>query len=194
MAMGILEPAGYAGKDIVRVFFAIWPDGAARERLLAIGDSLQRNSGFTGRRIKPENIHLTLVFVGNVDGSGLGALCDAAEGIAKTRKKPFELIIQEVGCWKHNHIAYAAPRQIPSALNELVGLLRKAIESVGFPTEERIYKPHVTLMRDAKCAGLHWRIEPVAWEVREWLLVKSEQTSEGVVYSPVGRWVLGTSG
>jgi 2'-5' RNA ligase len=192
--MGILGPAGYAGKDIVRVFFAIWPDCAVRERLLEIGDSLQRNPGFAGRRIKAENIHLTLVFVGNVDRSGLDALCGAAEGIAKIRKRPFELVIQEVGCWKHNHIVYAAPRRIPLALKELVSSLRKAIESVGFSTEERTYKPHVTLMRDATCPGLPQRIEPVAWEVREWLLVKSEQTREGVVYSPVGRWVLGTSG
>jgi 2'-5' RNA ligase len=191
--MGVIEQAGCAGKDIVRVFFAIWPDAAARKQLLEIADGLQRNPGCTGRRIKAENIHLTLVFVGNVDKSGLEALCDAAEGIAKTRKRPFELVIQEVGCWKHNRIAYAAPREIPSALKEMAGLLRKAIESAGFSTEERAYKPHITLMRDATCAGLPWRIEPVVWEVREWLLAKSEQTREGVVYSPVARWMLGTS-
>lgn len=191
--MEAIEQAGYAGKDTVRVFFAIWPDAIARKRLLEIAGGLQWNSGFTGRRIKAENIHLTLVFVGNVDKSGLEALCRAAEGIAKLPKRSFELVIQEIGCWKHNRIAYVAPREIPAALKELVGLLQKAIESVGFSTEERAYKPHVTLMRDATCAGLSPRIEPVVWEVREWLLVKSEQTREGVLYSPVARWKLGTS-
>jgi 2'-5' RNA ligase len=191
--MKVIEQAGCAGNGTVRVFFAIWPDAGARKRLLEITDSLQRKPGCTGRRIKAENIHLTLVFVGNVDKSRLGALCNAAEGIAKTREKPFELVIQEVGCWKHNRIAYAAPNEIPWALKEMVGLLRKAIESAGFSTEERAYKPHVTLIRDATCAELPWRIEPVMWEVREWLLVKSEQTRDSVVYSPVARWMLGTS-
>jgi 2'-5' RNA ligase len=192
--MGIIEQGERAGKN-ARVFFAIWPDAAAKEQLMELASGLQRNLGCTGRRISAENIHLTLVFVGNVDNHGLQALCRAAEEIAKTGKRPFELVIQKIGYWKHNHIAYAAPREIPSALEELVGILREAIESVGFSAEERAYKPHITLMRDATCSPLSKTMEaigPVVWEVREWLLVKSEQSGGGgVVYSPIGYWPLG---
>ena len=87
--MEVIEQAGCAGKDTVRVFFAIWPGDAARKRLLEITDGLQRNLACTGRRIRAENIHLTLVFVGNVDKSGLEALCRAAEGIAKNTRETF---------------------------------------------------------------------------------------------------------
>ncbi|HVW63606.1 MAG TPA: RNA 2',3'-cyclic phosphodiesterase [Nitrosospira sp.] len=185
--------AGHAGKNTVRVFFAIWPDTAVREQLLEMANGLQRNPGCSGRKIKAENIHLTLVFVGNVDHDGLEALRHAAEGIARTGRKSFELVIQGVGYWKRNRIVFAALNEIPQALKELVSQLGKAIELIGFSTEERAYKPHVTLMRDAVCPMLlHRRIEPVVWKVREWLLVKSEQTGEGVAYSPVDRWTLGT--
>lgn len=160
---------------------------------MEMASGLQQNLGCTGRRIRAENIHLTLVFVGNVDNHGLQALCRAAEEIAKAGKRPFELVLQETGYWKHNHIAYAAPRDIPLALEELVGILREAIESAGFSAEERAYKPHVTLMRDATCSPLSRTMEairPVVWKVHEWLLVKSEQTGGGLVYSPIGRWPL----
>lgn len=191
--MGIIEQAGRAGKDTMRVFFAIWPDDAAREQLQALANSLQQDFGCIGRRIKAENIHLTLVFVGNVDNRGLESLYGAADGIDKGGIRSFELAIQQVGCWKHSHIAYVAPRDVPSVLEELVGLLRQAIESAGFSLEQRAYRPHITLIRDAACRALPQSMEPVVWGVREWLLVKSEQAREGVVYSPVGRWRLGTS-
>jgi 2'-5' RNA ligase len=191
--MGVIEQGGCSGKS-ARVFFAIWPDDAVREQLVEMASGLQRNLGCSGRRIRAENIHLTLVFVGSVDTRGFQALCRAAEEITKTAKRPFELVIREIGYWKHNHIAYAAPHEIPPALGELAGLLRKAIESVGFLAEERAYKPHITLMQDATCPALsrvREAIGPIIWEVREWLLVKSEQTGGGVVYSPIGRWPLG---
>jgi 2'-5' RNA ligase len=192
--MRVIEQGGCSGKS-VRVFFAIWPDDAVREQLVEMASGLQRNLGCSGRRIRAENIHLTLVFVGSVDNSGLEALHSAAEGIVKTGKRPFELVIQEIGYWKHSRIAYAAPREIPSALKELVSLLGKTIKSVGFSPEERAYKPHVTLLRDATCPALsrmRGAIRPVVWEVRQWLLVKSEQTEGGVVYSPIGCWPFGT--
>ena len=155
--MEVIEQARYAGKDELRVFFAIWPDSAAREQLLEIASGLQRDLGCTGRRIRAENIHLTLVFVGNVDNRGLQALCDAAEGIAKKSTAPFELVIQKIGYWKHNCVAYAAPLGIPSRLEELVSFLRKATESIGFSPEERAYKrPH----RNAQANPSHREYSP----------------------------------
>jgi 2'-5' RNA ligase len=188
----MIEQAGRAGKDAVRIFFAIWPDDATRELLRPVANSLQNDFRCAGRRIKAEDIHLTLVFVGNVDNRGLEALYNAADGIGKGDTRPFELAIQQIGYWKHSRIAYVAPREIPSALEELVSLLRQAIECAGFSLEQRAYRPHITLIRDAACRALPGSMEPVIWRVREWLLVKSEQTREGAVYSPVGRWMLGT--
>jgi 2'-5' RNA ligase len=45
-------------------------------------------------------------------------------------------------------------------------------------------------MRNALCRNLPELSAPIAWQAREWLLVKSEQTSGGSVYAPVGRWSL----
>jgi 2'-5' RNA ligase len=45
-------------------------------------------------------------------------------------------------------------------------------------------------MRNARCQTVPELQQPVTWRAREWLLVKSEQTSGGSAYAPVGRWSL----
>ena len=55
------------------------------------------------------------------------------------------------------------------------------------------YAPHITLMRNAFCPILPELAEPVAWRVRKWMLVKSEQTGNGSVYTPIRCWPLETS-
>ena len=66
------ENTGSTGRT-VRVFFAIWPDNAAQKQLAALAKQLQAESLCGGRKIKPENIHLTLVFVGEVDSRQAGS-------------------------------------------------------------------------------------------------------------------------
>jgi 2'-5' RNA ligase len=177
----------------VRVFFAIWPDDAAQKQLAALTERLQAESLCSGRKIEPENIHLTLVFVGEVDSGKLAALCRAADGIKGSDARAFDVVIEEIRYWKHNRIVYAATRQIPQNLMNLASALQDALSVAGFPIERRAYRPHITLMRKASCQPLPELAEPIAWRAIEWILVKSEQTSDGSVYSPIGRWPLITS-
>ena len=186
------ENRGAKGRT-VRVFFAIWPDDMAQKQLAALAERLQAESLCSGRKIKPENIHVTLVFVGEVDSGKLAALCRAADGIKGSGARAFDVVIEEIRYWKHNRIAYAAIRRIPQELMDLVDALQDALAAVGFSIEWRAYEPHITLMRKASCQTLPELAESIAWRAREWMLVKSEQTSDGSVYSPIGRWPLGTS-
>ena len=186
------ENRGAKGRT-VRVFFAIWPDDMAQKQLAALAERLQAESFCGGRKIKPENIHVTLVFVGEVDSGKLAALCRAADGIKGSGARAFDVVIEEIRYWKHNRIAYAAIRRIPQKLMDLVDALQNALAAAGFSIERRAYEPHITLMRKASCQTLPELAEPIAWRAREWMLVKSEQTSDGSVYSPIGRWPLGTS-
>ena len=186
------ENRGTKGRT-VRVFFAIWPDDAAQKQLAALTEQLQAESLCSGRKIKPENIHLTLVFVGEVDSGKLAALCRAADRIKSSGTRAFDVVIEEIRYWKHNRIVYAATRQIPQELMNLVSALQDGLSAAGFSIERRAYRPHITLMRKASCQTLPELAEPIAWRAREWMLVKSEQTSDGSVYSPIGRWPLVTS-
>jgi 2'-5' RNA ligase len=55
-----------------RVFFALWPDPAVRARLHA--ESLRLSRLLGGKPSQPDSLHLTLVFVGEVENARLADL------------------------------------------------------------------------------------------------------------------------
>ena len=183
------ENTGSAGRAH-RIFFAIWPDNDAQKQLAGLAKQLRLESPCGGRKIKAENIHLTLVFVGKVHPDRMEALCDAADSIKQSGSVAFDLVIDEIRYWKHNHIVYVAPGKVPQGLVDLERALRDAISTAGFPLKQRAYTPHITLMRNALCPALPELGKPIAWRVREWTLIKSEQASNGSVYTPIGCWPL----
>jgi RNA 2',3'-cyclic 3'-phosphodiesterase len=174
-----------------RFFFAIWPDDTAQKQLALLAERLQAESLCSGQKTQTENIHLTLVFVGEADVDKLKTLRVIADGIKGPSARAFDFVIKEICYWKHNQIAYAAACEAPQELMCLVSALQDALFAAGFPIERRPYKPHITLMRKASCYSLPKLAKPIAWQAREWILVKSEQTSGGPVYIPIGRWPLG---
>jgi 2'-5' RNA ligase len=174
----------------VRVFFAIWPDNAAREQIAGLAKQLRLALLCNGREIKAENIHLTLAFVGEIEPSRVEALRMVADGTRDAGARAFDFTVEEVHYWKHNRIVYAAPISAPQELLDLVNALSERLAAAGFSLEQRAYAPHITLMRNASCQSAPKLPEPVAWRVREWRLIKSEQTSGGSVYTPIGRWPL----
>ncbi|ARO88718.1 RNA 2',3'-cyclic phosphodiesterase [Nitrosospira lacus] len=178
-------------EETLRVFFAIWPGDVARVQLSGLAEQLRGKSFCSGRKTKTENIHLTLVFVGEVGASKLDALYRVADEIKDSGMSAFDFVVEKIRYWKRNRIVYATTGGIPPELTGLVSTLECALSTAGFVLEQRTYKPHITLMRDALCQTLPELAEPIAWQVREWMLVKSEQTSGGSVYTPIGRWPLG---
>ncbi len=192
----VIETNTAAGEETVRVFFAIWPDAAAKRQLDELAERLE--AVCEGRKVRAENIHLTLVFLGEVSVDRLDALCLAANEARGTGLRAFDFAVEEIRYWKHNHIVYAGTSGIPQELLDLVGALQSALSAAGFSFDHQAYVPHITLVRKARCpapsielkAGLPELVQPVVWPVREWVLVKSEQASGGLVYIPIGRWPL----
>ena len=176
--------------ETTRVFFAIWPDDVARKQLAGLAEQLRETALCSGRKTKAENIHLTLVFVGEVDAGKLKVLCRVADEIKDSGACAFDFALEKIRHWKRNRIVYAAAGGIPQELGDLVSALADALSAAGFSLEQRTYKPHVTLMRDALCQSLPELAEPIIWRVHEWMLVRSEQTSSGPVYTPIRCWPL----
>ncbi len=171
-----------AASDLARVFFALWPDEPVRAQLDRIAGILHRLRG--GRRARSETIHLTLLFVGNVPRTTLPALQAAA---AEIRLPAFELVLDQAECWRHNRIACVTTSQSPAALIELVTGLEGTLDRLGIPFDRRPYKPHVTLVRNADCRPDPHPFQPIAWPVRDFVLVQSELCPEGARYTELGR-------
>ena len=92
-----------------RLFFALWPDNAVRGRLAEIAGLLPVN---TGRRVPPDNFHITLAFLGNVQELVVPELAAAAE---QMRQPSFSLQIDRCGWWKRAKVAWLAPGNHPCA-------------------------------------------------------------------------------
>lgn len=127
---------------MIRLFVAIELEEGVKERLQAIAHGLPG-----ARWIESAQLHLTLRFIGEVDG---GVARDIREVLAGVRAESFSLQLEGVGCFP--------PRGNPRivwvgvAENQELSRLQKKIESVlvrqvGLVPEQRRYSPHITLAR-----------------------------------------------
>ncbi|SDX55843.1 RNA 2',3'-cyclic phosphodiesterase [Nitrosomonas halophila] len=174
---------------MLKIFLALWPLAATRRQL----DQLARQlaTGCRGRSIRAENLHLTLLFIGEVAPDLLPKLSQAASAV---KQAAFHMTLDEIRYWKREGIVVAGMQQPPAALLELVQALRQAYSTMETPFDDRPFKPHVTLVRNAKCRLLPDSMPAIDWEVAQWSLVQSLSTPQGVVYRSLANWLLEPSG
>lgn len=171
----------------MRVFFALWPEAPVNAALDAAAGKLHELR--CGRRTRPDTLHLTLVFIGDIDANWLPELIAAAEDIAVPR---FEVLFDRTDCWRHNQIAHLGVSRMPPALLELVKQLESRLTASAIPFDRRPYVPHITLLRKADCNPkmANPALEPIRWPARDFVLVSSSLRSGGALYEQLGRWPL----
>ncbi len=169
-----------------RVFFALWPTAAERSHLAAWQAPLRRLCG--GRAMRGETLHNTLVFIGDIDRSRLEALQLAAQEVSG---EGFELCFDDARYWGHNHIVYAAPGHSPQHLTQLAGALEQNLIRHRFKFDTREYKPHVTLLRNARWTDAPLPgMPPVCWQINDFALVQSVQQDALAGYRVLARFPL----
>ena len=173
----------------LRVFFALWPDAAARDRIAATARDVVRRAG--GRAPRPENHHMTLAFVGDVAPARIPAL-ESIGDVAARAVEPFALTLDRVGEFHHTGIAWLGCGEAPDELEWLVDALRGALAVGAFPVEGRRFRAHLTLARRCGTVAVA-TIAPVAWRVESITLAASETRPAGALYRELTRRPLGTS-
>lgn len=164
-----------------RLFFALWPDPEVRALLAETGASLC----LRGRPTHEQDLHITLVFLGQVEPERMAAVQAAASTVSCT---PFRLTLDLLDCWRRPGIVWCGPTEIPQALSQLALDLNRAMGECGFPPERRPYKPHVTLARKARLKERLLLEKPIAWRVKEFVLVCSDTGGEPPHYRVLKKW------
>ena len=133
-----------------RCFVGLALPGPHRE---ALTRQAARLAGALASRItwtKPDNWHLTLRFLGDVDAAAVPALRSALAGV---RLAPFALRLGAAGCFPPAG-GRGAPRTLWVGLERggaecvrLAADIDRALEPLGFPPGDRPLRPHVTLGR-----------------------------------------------
>ncbi|MDP3036657.1 MAG: RNA 2',3'-cyclic phosphodiesterase [Rhodocyclaceae bacterium] len=171
-----------------RVFFALWPDAAALDALEAAATAGIARCG--GRRMGRDSLHLTLAFIGAVSPAQLDKLLNLA---GQLKVAPFDLLLDQLGWWPHNRILWAGCQAAPPCQRRLFDELSFALAAAGFPVDQRPYSPHVTLVRNARCAGcesLPVLAAPVRWRVDTLTLAESCLQPSGARYRVLAHWPL----
>lgn len=168
-----------------RLFFALWPPAELSHELYRFAGNALR--GGAGRRVLPENIHLTLAFLGSVNAS----YRECAERAAATiRAVSFTLMLEQAGHWPKSGILWIGPRQTPPLLLHLVQELNAGLAGCGYEAEQRPYAAHLTLVRKAQPRQDSHFIETRAWEINRFHLVQSHTHAHGVRYEILRSWPL----
>jgi 2'-5' RNA ligase len=178
-----LSPA--ANSTVARVFFALWPESGVRDALAVLARDVRMECG--GRATRPDTIHLTLFFVGEVERNRISDLQVAADAV---RSAPFELVIDRLGYFRRARIAWAGAA-CPAALASLVTQLTGQLAVQGIESEDRPYVPHITLAREAVHKPTRTSFDPVIWRARDFVLVESVRAGSASAYEIVQRWGLG---
>ncbi|RMF94431.1 MAG: RNA 2',3'-cyclic phosphodiesterase [Nitrospinota bacterium] len=101
------------------------------------------------RWIKPENLHLTLKFLGEIEETLVDPIHHRMQRVAGG-VAPFTLTIQGLGVFPNlsrPRVLWLGVNQGKQSLQTLYALLQAELTPLGFPAEKRAYTPHLTLAR-----------------------------------------------
>lgn len=166
-----------------RLFLALWPNDQLRSQLVATRDALTFQGG---RPVAADNLHVTLVFLGNQDAERRQCIEKAVSDVRAAR---FTFALTEVEWRRRTGILWFVGNDEPLLL-ALVTSLQAALTLCGHAPETRRFRPHVTLARDVRQGPRRQPIAPIHWTADDISLVSSRQGRSGSQYTVERRWPL----
>ena len=180
----------------MRAFVGIDIDEAVRQNLLAT----QRQLAGTGAQLKlvePENIHVTMKFLGDIREDQAGAITEALQA-AVEGIKPFEISVRGIGAFPNLSYIRVVWAGVSDGLEQVASIQKRIdqnLAKLGFKPE-RDFVPHLTLARAKSAAGKERLIEFLkggvnvefgSCHVSAVELKQSTLTPKGPIYSTLAR-------
>jgi len=186
----------------LRTFIGVDVGKTIRDRAVALQEKLAQ-TGTAVKWVEPDNIHVTLLFLGEVDDREVPSICKAV-ALQTERHPPFRLSIEGVGCFPNPRRPRIVWIGVGEGTQELCALhdgLEPPLLDLGYyRREERKYTPHITLGRvkgdrpadqlgPALANHAGWQGGQIA--VSEIHVMSSELTPQGPIYTVLSRAKLG---
>ncbi|PTQ89606.1 RNA 2',3'-cyclic phosphodiesterase [Agitococcus lubricus] len=170
----------------MRLFFALWPDNSTQQQWAFTTEPFVQR--LVGKASPTQNLHLTLQFLGDVEGTRIRRLHEIAQ---RAVDRPIDFRFDRIECWRDAQLACLRPDHEPSSLVQLVNQLQHGLAMEGFKVERKKFKAHITLARHLQ----HYEAALPLWPALTWrastlALVRSRLSAQGSLYAPVGLWPL----
>jgi len=172
----------------MRLFIAVNFDNFVKQQLLEIQELLRLQST-RGNFTRPENLHLTLAFLGETPEDKVPLILKIIDDVQALADLPFKLSFTHTGCFTHSHkeLWWIGAAKDDPGLSRLeaihVGLIKR-LSDAGFQVDKRPFNPHITLGREVRhleqitlnCSGIKVKVERLS-------LMKSEHIGGKLTYS-----------
>jgi 2'-5' RNA ligase len=186
----------------MRLFVALDIPGQIRAHMV---EYLTRARGLVpeARWARPEGLHVTLKFIGEVSDAKVPEMKAALAGV---KAVPLDVIFANAGFFP----SAKSPRVFwigvegGTALSQLAAIIDDATHKLGIAREERAFSPHLTLARAGSGPGAHHQLRPLAallesgappqfgtMTAREFFLYQSQLQRGGSKYTKLQRFPLG---
>ena len=187
-------------KDTIRTFIAF----ELPEPIIQLAADLQmrlKSHGLKVRWVHPQNMHLTVKFLGDVAKGRIG---DAAEAMHRASRSAVPMVVtaQGLGVFpgiRKSRVLWFGLGGRVDLLTEAHRLLEDELAERGFAREGRPFRAHLTLARIKQRLDARKLLEsiedvgsypPVEFQLTEWVLFKSELRPQGALYTPLERIAL----
>jgi 2'-5' RNA ligase len=189
----------------IRAFIAIELPEALKAEIARLQEQLKVKGRVPARWVNPGNIHLTLKFLGDIDGDAVDDILHAMDGAASNAQS-FRLSVKGLGVFPNPQRPRIIWVGLAGSVEKLKNLQRGidiALDRLGFPGEKRSFSPHLTIARiqdratPAERQAIGQLVESSVFTTRADFnadtvyLIKSQLTREGPIYSRLGSVSLG---
>ena len=186
----------------IRSFLAFELPRQIRETIGPICGDL-KSLPLTMRWVRIENIHLTVVFMGDMPETALCAMADGVEGVCRGFG-PFRVRLRGIGVFgspRNPRVLWAGVDGDMDRLSAFRDAVGEVLRPFGVRRENRRFSPHLTLGRFRKKRGgpgpllrealrRYRDVESPMCAVNELVLFRSDLKPGGAVYTPVNTWPL----
>jgi 2'-5' RNA ligase len=185
----------------IRTFIAVDLDKTVRNRTVRLQETL-KETGTEVKWVEPENLHVSLLFLGEVNEQEVVEVCRIVDETAQHHSS-FLMRVESAGCFPHPRrprVLWVGIGEGKQALCAIHDDLETALLDLGFRREERKYSPHITLGRvksDGPTENLASALaQQAGWkggeiQVGEVLVMGSKLTPTGPEYTVLSRAKLG---
>jgi len=162
-----------------------------------------KKTGLEASWVKPDNIHLTTVFTGDIDEKDIPDMISNIDNVT-AEYEPFDISLGGMGLFpdiKRPRVLWLGLNGGIEGLASLRDDLQKSLEPFGIKQEKRPFKPHLTLGRFRKPAKDKFLLKKMLDEygeisgpngkLDELILFKSDLKPTGAVYTRLHYWPLG---